>query len=78
LRERSERIAPLVDELTSLNGAGRLSVPLSELAASHVHMHVNRLLRSAHRAHELVIYDFLARLYRSRAERDARGTGRPR
>jgi class I lanthipeptide synthase len=78
LRQRSERIAPLVEELTSLNEEGRLSVPLSELAASHVHMHVNRLLRSEHRAHELVIHDFLARLYRSRAEQEAAGRGRSR
>lgn len=38
------------------------------------HMHVNRLVRSAQRAHELVLYDFLARLYAAQSAR----SGRPR
>ena len=32
-------------------------------------MHVNRLLRSAQRAHEMVLYDFLTRLYESKLAR---------
>jgi class I lanthipeptide synthase len=32
-------------------------------------MHVNRLIRSAQRAHELVLYDLLVRLYESQAAR---------
>jgi hypothetical protein len=32
-------------------------------------MHVNRLLRSAHRAQELVLYELLDRVYSSRAGR---------
>jgi hypothetical protein len=32
-------------------------------------MHANRLLRSAQREHELVLYDFLSRLYASEARR---------
>jgi hypothetical protein len=32
-------------------------------------MHANRMLRSAHRAQEVVLYDFLARLYESQAAR---------
>jgi class I lanthipeptide synthase len=74
LRERSARLAPLVSELRALQAAGRLAVPFNDLAASHVHLHVNRLLRSAHRPHELVLYDFLERLYESRAAR--RGASR--
>ena len=35
-------------------------------------MHVNRMLRSAPRAHELVIYDLLARLYESQIARARR------
>ena len=42
-------------------------------------MHVNRIIRSAQRAHELVLYDFLYLLYESRAARERKGgTGRPR
>jgi hypothetical protein len=54
-------------ELKSCARAGRLSLALTELAPSYLHMHANRLLRSAHRPQELVLYDFLARLYESQA-----------
>jgi hypothetical protein len=40
-----------------------------QLAPAFVHMFANRLLRSAHRAQELVLYDFLARLYQSQHAR---------
>jgi thiopeptide-type bacteriocin biosynthesis protein len=74
LRLRSERLVPIVDKLRSCARAGRLTVSLPVLAVSYLHMHANRLLRSAHRAQELVLYDFLARLYQSRAARAQRGT----
>jgi thiopeptide-type bacteriocin biosynthesis protein len=67
LRRRSQQLAPVMAELRACAQAGRLSVPLAELAASYVHMHANRLLRSAHRAQELVLHDFLYRLYESQA-----------
>jgi hypothetical protein len=38
-------------------------------------MHVNRVLRSDQRVHELVIYDFLARTYESREARGAADSG---
>jgi thiopeptide-type bacteriocin biosynthesis protein len=67
LRRRSERLAPVLAELRACAGAGRLSATLPELAASYLHMHANRLLRSAQRPQELVLYDFLSRLYESQA-----------
>jgi thiopeptide-type bacteriocin biosynthesis protein len=67
LRHRSQRLAPVMAELAACAQAGRLSLSLAELAASYLHMHANRLLRSAHRAQELVLYDFLMRLYQSQA-----------
>ena len=45
------------------------TLPITELASSYVHMHVNRLIRSAQRAHELVLYDLLARIYESQLAR---------
>lgn len=71
LRGRSERLAPIVAELRGLEESGRLWVPVRELAQSYVHMHVNRLIRSAQRAHELVLYDFLARLFHAEKARRA-------
>jgi thiopeptide-type bacteriocin biosynthesis protein len=69
LAARSARIRPLALRLRALADAGSVSQPVVEIARSLVHMHANRLLRSAHRAQELVIYDFLDRVYTSISER---------
>jgi lantibiotic biosynthesis protein len=42
------------------------------VAMSVAHMHVNRMLRSAQRAQELVLYEFLDRIYCSAAARNGR------
>jgi thiopeptide-type bacteriocin biosynthesis protein len=69
LNRRSSRVRPLAAELRGLAEAGELTAPIEEIAGSLLHMHANRLLRSAQRAQELVIYDFLDRIYMSMAER---------
>jgi thiopeptide-type bacteriocin biosynthesis protein len=69
LRNRSAQLAPAVEQLKNLEQEGRLDRPVVELASSYIHMHVNRLLPSAHRAQELVLYDFLRRLYESQLAR---------
>ncbi len=78
-RRRSERIAPLVVRLKEEDRAGRLAKTIPALAGSYVHMHVNRMLRSAQRAQELVLYDFLRRAYdERRAVRAREDAIRPR
>jgi thiopeptide-type bacteriocin biosynthesis protein len=78
LRRRSRRWAPSIAALTGAAAAGQLSQSLTELAASALHMHANRVLRSAQRPQELVLYDFLARLYQSQAARGpCPGASRP-
>ncbi|HYC88602.1 MAG TPA: lantibiotic dehydratase [Thermoanaerobaculia bacterium] len=72
LRHRSERNAPIAAELRRLEQARRLTIPVTQLAPSLIHMQVNRLIRSAQRAHELVLYDLLSAIYDSRAARAAR------
>jgi thiopeptide-type bacteriocin biosynthesis protein len=69
LRRRSLRLAPVAAELRQLDQAGRLSATMSDIAMSHAHMHANRLLRSAQRAQELVLYELLERAYSSQAAR---------
>lgn len=69
LRRRSLQLAPVTDELRRLARAGQLSASMTDLAASFAHMHANRLLRSAHRAQELVLHELLDRAYSSRAGR---------
>ena len=53
--------------------AGRLTVPVAEMSTIFVHMFVNRIIRSAARAHELVLYDFLYQLHESREARKRKG-----
>jgi thiopeptide-type bacteriocin biosynthesis protein len=69
LRRRSLRLAAVRAELCQLGQAGRLSATLTDIAMSYAHMHVNRLLRSAQRAQELVLYELLDRAYSSQAGR---------
>jgi thiopeptide-type bacteriocin biosynthesis protein len=72
LHQRSAALAWPARELRAAAKAGRLTVSLPELAMSLAHLHVNRVLRSAQRAQELVIYEMLGRAYRSRAARRPR------
>lgn len=68
---RAADASALVDALDGLREAGQLQRTWDELTRSFVHMHINRMMTSAARAHEMVIYDFLARLYLTRLRRDA-------
>jgi thiopeptide-type bacteriocin biosynthesis protein len=76
-RQRSASLRQVTRELKVRAGDGRLSLTLTALAPSYLHMHVNRLLRSAQRAQELVLYDFLARWYKSQEARLFGGPFRP-
>jgi thiopeptide-type bacteriocin biosynthesis protein len=69
LRRRSARLAPMMAELRACDAAGRLTMPLDDIALSCIHMHANRLLRSAQRAQETALYNFLARLHDSQVAR---------
>lgn len=69
LCERSRRNADAQRRLQAATREGKLRVPLDEFASSIVHMNVNRLLRTAHRQQEAVLYDLLARLYDSQLAR---------
>ncbi|HJW33509.1 MAG TPA: lantibiotic dehydratase [Holophagaceae bacterium] len=70
LAARTEALRPAFAELRALGDAGK--VDLRSLAGSYLHMHANRLLRSSQRAQELVLYDFLSRLYESQLARGKR------
>jgi len=69
LDRRSAQLVPIRLDLAQASGAGRLARAREELAQSFAHMTVNRLLCSAARAQELVLYEFLLRHYRSVAAR---------
>jgi thiopeptide-type bacteriocin biosynthesis protein len=67
--QRSTASAPIIAELRAAELRGELTIPLTELAPSYIHMLVNRMIRSAQRAHEVVLYDLLVRLYESKVAR---------
>jgi thiopeptide-type bacteriocin biosynthesis protein len=69
---RSQRLGEVMARLRSASSAGELTCSLSEIAASYLHMHANRMLRSDQRAHEMALYDFLSRLYQSETARAKR------
>jgi thiopeptide-type bacteriocin biosynthesis protein len=71
LDRRSAALRPIVDELRDRERAGRLTRSIADQARSHVHMVVNRIVAAQPVEHELVLYDFLARLYRGRLARGA-------
>ncbi len=68
----AERLKTIRRELEQQQQAGHLTMAIPELAGSYVHMHLNRLFRSAANAQEMVLYDYLARTYDSRMAREKR------
>jgi thiopeptide-type bacteriocin biosynthesis protein len=72
LDRRSTALAPIIDRLWRLHVEGALTEPVTELAHSYVHMHVNRMIRSGQRATEMVLADWLERLYRGAEARGQR------
>jgi thiopeptide-type bacteriocin biosynthesis protein len=60
-RRRSNRLRPIVEQLRHADAERLLWMPYVRLAASYLHMHVNRLARAEGKAHELVMFDFLNR-----------------
>lgn len=70
LRRRSEGLRSIGQELRRLEALGSFGISVPELAGSYLHMHANRFLRGSARAQELVLYDFLTRIYESRLARE--------
>jgi thiopeptide-type bacteriocin biosynthesis protein len=69
LDHRSAAIAPIARDLLTR----RLHLPINAILPSLIHMFINRLSRSAGPEHELVLYDYLAQLYRSSMARGRKG-----
>lgn len=69
LQRRSERLAPVARGLQAAWREGRLTLSPEALAGSFLHMHVNRMAVDDARAQELILYELLTRLYRSRLAR---------
>jgi thiopeptide-type bacteriocin biosynthesis protein len=76
LAARSRALAPLLTRLREALGPKLTQEELERRAWSYLHMSANRILKSDHRLHEALFYDFLARQYRSRAARSVQGAAK--
>ena len=65
IKETAGQLSPLVSRFKSYVESGNLSVSVNEFLASHLHMHINRVAKGQTRLHEVIVYDFLTRLYTS-------------
>ncbi len=64
LEDRAKTNKQLADKLKQLSTI-EPTVSIDELLPSYIHMLMNRLFRSKQRIHEMVVYDFLWRYYKS-------------
>jgi thiopeptide-type bacteriocin biosynthesis protein len=74
LQSYERRLRPLTSQLLQLERAQALTNSSQAIASSLIHMHVNRMLRAAHRAQEAVLYFMLWREYRSEIGRQDRSS----
>lgn len=69
LFERTKQIFPFVYELNHMNKQETLEVTIESLLGNLIHMIINRVITSQPRVHEMIIYDFMSRLYKSKIVR---------
>ncbi|WP_240356277.1 lantibiotic dehydratase [Myxococcus eversor] len=67
---RSERLRPVAEVLRRGMQEGAFGALGAQMIDSFLHMHLNRMLQDEHRPQELILYDFLLRLYRSAQARE--------
>ncbi|MEM8528370.1 MAG: lantibiotic dehydratase [Bacteroidota bacterium] len=64
LKQRSEHLVSIIDELKRLDSQQQLPSPLAVgIVPSYIHMICNRIFLSKHRMQEMVAYDFLFKYY---------------
>jgi len=62
---KSRKMKPVVLLLKTKMERNKTLITLPSLLGSYIHMMLNRLFRSKNRIHELVLYDFMNRYYKS-------------
>lgn len=65
LNVHKETVIPVANEILKKCKEQPDGIHINELISSYIHMMMNRLFRSKQRIHELVLYDFLYRYYKS-------------
>ncbi|WP_316839786.1 lantibiotic dehydratase [Pedobacter gandavensis] len=69
LFERTIVMRPVAHNLSQISSMENAEVSLENLLSSLIHMIVNRVITSQPRLHEMIIYDFISRLYKSKIAR---------
>ncbi|PCJ00458.1 MAG: hypothetical protein COB15_02820 [Flavobacteriales bacterium] len=65
LENKSRQSAPFNKEILKIHKENKLDLSLNNLLSSYIHMLLNRIFKNKQRVHEMVIYDFMWRTYRS-------------
>jgi lantibiotic biosynthesis protein len=73
LKDKADRMKPIVQTLLELQQTHQLQVPLNNLLASYIHMLLNRIFKARQRTYEMVMYDFLYRYYKSTLAKEKNG-----
>jgi lantibiotic biosynthesis protein len=65
LQKRRSQLKPVISLVLQYRQAGRLTPPIQDFLASHIHMMLNRLFIADARLQEWILYDFMSRYYQS-------------
>ena len=66
LKSYKNDIAPIIGKILKISKKNQLEIELDNLLSSYIHMSMNRIFRNHQRMHEMVLYDFLYRYYKSK------------
>jgi len=69
INEKSEEIKIISQKIIDIDKEKKLFHSFDDILGSYIHMLMNRIFRSKQRMHEMVIYDFLFRYYKSEIAR---------
>ncbi len=69
INQKSVASRAVATTLLALYEKKAMDIPLEDLLSSYSHMMVNRMFKSKQRTHEMVLYDFLHRYYKSEIAR---------
>jgi len=70
LKAKTINSLEVVSQIIGLHNSNNLQIPMDNLISSFIHMLMNRLFRSKQRLHEMVIYGFMFRYYRTLLARE--------
>src|SRR3989339_967553 len=65
LENYKKRAQPVISEIIEKFSIQQINIPMNDLIGSYFHMHCNRLFRTKQRLHEMIIYSYLERYYKS-------------